>query len=57
MPDDGDDVPEIINAGSGRVKPIQGYYIFQEDGEDRLMLVLAEVTIFPPMKFKNNKEE
>ncbi len=57
MPDDGDDVPEIINAGSGRVKPIQGYYIFQEDGEDRLMLVLAEVTIFPPMKFKNKKEE
>lgn len=49
-------VPEV-KVGSGRVKPLQGYYIFNEDGEDRLMLVLAELTVFPPMKFKNKKEE
>ncbi len=47
-------VPEV---GDGRIKPLQGYYIFQEDGEDRLMLVLAEVKVFPPLKFKNKKEE
>lgn len=47
-----------IKVGSGRVKPIQGYYFFDgEDGEQTLMLVLADITVFPPMKFKNKKEE
>lgn len=49
-------MPEV-KAGDGRIKPLQGYYIFEEDGEDRLMLVLAEVKVFPPLKFKNKKEE
>lgn len=54
----GQDIPmPEVKVGSGRVKPLQGYYIFNEDGEDRLMLVLAELTVFPPMKFKNKKEE
>lgn len=48
---------EVPEVGDGRIKPLQGYYIFQEDGEDRLMLVLAEVKVFPPLKFKNKKEE
>ena len=54
------DVPssEEIEAGGGRVKALQGYYIFQDEaGDDQLMLVLHEVTCFPPMKFKNKKEE
>lgn len=50
-------VEPIPEVGDGRIKPLQGYYIFQEDGEDRLMLVLSEVTVFPPLKFKNKKEE
>lgn len=50
-------VESIPEVGDGRIKPLQGYYIFQEDGEDRLMLVLSEVTVFPPLKFKNKKEE
>lgn len=59
MPElEGQDVPmPEVKVGTGRVKPLQGYYIFNEDGEDRLMLVLAELTVFPPMKFKNKKEE
>lgn len=52
------DTDSEIKVGSGRVKPLQGYYIFKdEEGDDLLMLVLAEVTVFPPMKFKNKKEE
>lgn len=47
-------VPEV---GDGRIKPLQGYYLFEEDGEERLMLVLSEVKVFPPLKFKNKKEE
>ena len=47
-----------MEVGSGRVKPIQGYYFFDgEDGEKTLMLVLADITVFPQMKFKNKKEE
>lgn len=45
---------EEIEAGGGRLKPIKGYY-FTDDGE--LMLVLQQITVFPPMKFKNKKEE
>ncbi len=44
-------------VGSGRVKPIQGYYYTDIDGEETLMLVLSEVTVFPELKFKNKKEE
>lgn len=52
------DEPEVdVEVGDGRVKPIRGYYFFEEDGEQTLMLVLADVTVFPPMKFKNKKEE
>lgn len=52
------DGPEVdVEVGDGRVKPIRGYYFFEEDGEQVLMLVLADVTVFPPMKFKNKKEE
>lgn len=49
---------EEIEAGGGRKRALEGYYIFTgDDGEEQLMLVLSEVTVFPPMKFKNKKEE
>ncbi len=51
------EVEEPVKVGSGRVKPLQGYYFFDYEGENTLMLVLADVTVFPPMKFKNKKEE
>ncbi len=49
---------EEIEAGGGRIKPLRGYnFITGEDGEEELMLYLAEVTVYPPLKFKNKKEE
>ncbi|MDE6370836.1 MAG: DUF4294 domain-containing protein [Duncaniella sp.] len=60
QPVDDGDFPSVeeIEAGGGRKRPIEGYYFFpDEDGEECLMLVLREVTVFPPMKFKNKKEE
>lgn len=49
---------EEIEAGGGRIKPLRGYnFITGEDGEEKLMLYLAEVTVYPPLKFKNKKEE
>lgn len=47
-------MPEV---GDGRIKPLKGYYLFEEDGEELLMLVLSEVKVFPELKFKNKKEE
>ena len=56
--DDNDDDTSNIKVGSGRVKPLQGYYFFDdENGDNTLMLVLADVTVYPPLKFKNKKEE
>lgn len=54
---DAPDTSAVPEAGSGRQKPIQGYYFTDIDGEETLMLVLSEVTVFPPLKFKNKKEE
>jgi len=49
---------EEIEAGGGRKRALEGYYFFNDDaGEEQLMLVLGEVTVFPPLKFKNKKEE
>lgn len=54
------DIPsaEEIEARGGRKKPLQGYYFFKDSiGQDQLMLVLADVTVYPTLKFKNKKEE
>ncbi|MCM1163670.1 MAG: DUF4294 domain-containing protein [Muribaculaceae bacterium] len=56
----GADIPSVeeIEADGGRVKPIRGYnFIVNDEGEEELMLYLAEVTVFPQLKFKNKKEE
>jgi len=45
---------EEIEAGGGRLKPIRGYYFTEND---ELMLVLQQITVYPPIKFKNKKEE
>lgn len=52
--------PEFIwrEVGTGRMAPVRGYY-HDNIGEDSnvMVIVLNEVTVFPPLKFKNKKEE
>ena len=41
-----------------RQKIYRGKYYFEdEDGERTLMLVMNPITVFPPLKFKNKKQE
>lgn len=47
-----------MNPGDGRQKVFKGkYYTVTEEGDTVLMLVMNEITILPPLKFKNKKEE
>lgn len=44
--------------GTGRQKLYAGKYHFvDEQGDTTLMLVFNDITVFPPMKFKNKKQE
>lgn len=46
------------NPGSGRNPVFTGYtYRIDEQGDTILVLMLNEITCFPPLKFKNKKEE
>lgn len=39
-------------------KPVQGrYHFITEQGDTALMVVLSNVTVYPPLKFKNKKQE
>lgn len=42
---------------SARLSPTRGYYLTEIDGEQTMMILLREVPVYPPMKFKNKKEE
>ncbi|MCM1292419.1 MAG: DUF4294 domain-containing protein [Bacteroides sp.] len=46
-----------MEPGDGRVPYAKGYYRTVIDGEEVKMIVLNDVTVFPPMKFKNKKQE
>lgn len=46
-----------VKVGSGRMKAIKGYYITEIDGEQTMMLVMNEITVYPTLRFKNKKEE
>ncbi len=48
------DIPQV---GTGRIRPTQGYYYTEIDGENVAMIVLSEVTVYPTLRFKNKKEE
>ena len=48
---------EMPDPGDGRIRGLKGYYYTEIDGEETKMLVLNEVTVFPPLKFKNKKQE
>lgn len=44
--------------GSARQKVYRGkYHMATADGDSVLMLVMNEITVFPPLKFKNKKQE
>ena len=48
---------DIYDPGTGRMPGAKGYYHTEIDGDTVMMIVLNDVTVFPPMKFKNKKEE
>lgn len=51
-------LPEGVPApDDARFDSSRGYYMTEINGEEVKMIVLREVTVFPPMKFKNKKEE
>lgn len=53
-----DGLPEGVPAPpSGRFTGARGYYWTEIDGDTVKMIVLHDVTVFPPLKFKNKKEE
>lgn len=47
----------LPEPGDGRMKYAKGYYYTNINGEDVKMIVLNDVTVFPPLKFKNKKQE
>ncbi len=52
------DVQPQPDPGDGRNKIYKGkYHTVTEDGDSVLMIVMNEVTVFNPIKFKNKKEE
>lgn len=45
-------------AGTGQQRAYKGKYHFvADDGETTLMIVMNTITVYPPMKFKNKKQE
>lgn len=49
---------ELPEPGDGRMRPIRGYYHTDiDDDKDVMVLVMNEITVYPPLKFKNKKEE
>lgn len=45
-----DELPEVRRGAT------RGYYHTEVDGEQVMMIVLNEVTVYPPLKFRNNKQ-
>lgn len=51
------DLLDIPEPGNGRIRGARGYYMTEVDGETVPMIVLNEVYCYPPLVFKNKKEE
>ncbi len=48
----------IENLGDGRNKVFRGkYHTIDDAGDTIIMVVFNEITVFPPLKFKNKKQE
>ncbi len=51
-------MPDLENVGTGMQKTFHGkYHFISDEGDTALMLVFNEITVFPPLKFKNKKQE
>lgn len=49
---------DIYNPGSGMQKVFRGkYHTVTPEGDTVLVVIFNEITVFPPMKFKNKKQE
>lgn len=49
---------DINNPGSGMQKVFRGkYHTVTPEGDTVLVVIFNEITVFPPMKFKNKKQE
>lgn len=48
---------EAGSSPSGRMKTYQGYYFTEIDGETVPMVLFNEIVVFPPLKFRDKKEE
>lgn len=52
------EVRDIDNPGSGMQKVFRGkYHTVTEDGDTVLVVIFNEITVYPPLKFKNKKQE
>lgn len=50
--------PTLEDPGDGRKSVFRGKYHFRtEEGDTCLMVVFNEITVYPPLVFKNKKEE
>ncbi len=47
----------VPDPGDGRMRAFKGYYMTEIDGEEVMMVVMNDVTVYPPLKFKNKKDE
>lgn len=51
-------VRDINNPGSGMQKVFRGkYHTVTPEGDTVLVVIFNEITVYPPMKFKNKKQE
>ena len=46
-----------VSVGTGRKRATRGYYFTEMEGDTVMMIVMNEVVVFPPLKFRNKKEE
>lgn len=52
------EVRDIDNPGSGMQKVFRGkYHTVTEEGDTVLVVIFNEITVYPPLKFKNKKQE
>lgn len=54
---DAPDISSPLPEPSARIKGAKGYYYTVVDGDSVKMIVLNNVTVYPPVKFRNRKDE
>ena len=46
-----------VKVGNGRKRATRGYYFTEVEGDSVMMIVMNEIVVYPPMHFRNKKEE